>query len=123
MRVRRPLPLITAVVVVLLLLFLFAPPFGSISMPVPDGDVVEGCSQAEAETLYGETIHQISSKWRGHLRNFEFHSAWVSFQQRRYSSIRRITKTTNGWIAIEAVYSIPGRPPHTNVLKAMYMGR
>lgn len=123
MSFRRPLKWIAAFGLVALLLFLLAPPFGSIRMPVPKSVVVEGCTQAEAEMVYGETTQQISGKWRRHFRNLELHSAWVSFQRRRYSSIQRITKMTNGWIAIEVVYNVPSQPAYTNVVKAMYTGR
>ena len=123
MRVRRSLPWLVAFALVLLLLFLFAPPFGSIRLPVPANVVVEGCSLDEAEMAYGETTHQIAGVWRRHFRNLEFHSAWASFHRRRYSNVQRIAKMTNGWIATEIVYKVPGQPTFTNVVKTMYMRR
>ncbi len=123
MRARRSLPWLVAFALVLLLLFLFAPPFGSIRLPVPANVVVEGCSPDEAEMGYGETTHQIAGVWRRHFRNLEFSSAWGSFQRRRHASIQRISKTTNGWIATEVVYNVPGQPNFTNVVKTMYMRR
>lgn len=123
MLVRRSLQWIAAISLVLLLLFLFAPLFGSIRLPVPADVVIEGCSLDEAETVYGETTHQIASVWRRHFRNLQFPSAWASFHRRRYSKIQRITKMTNGWIATEVAYKVPGQPTFTNVVKSMYMQR